>query len=43
MSVLTATDARSNLYRLIDQACESHESILVTDKRNSAVLVAEEA
>jgi antitoxin YefM len=42
MAVLTASDARANLYRLIDQAAESHKPILIAGKRNSAVLVSEE-
>jgi prevent-host-death family protein len=42
MSTLTASEARANLYRLIDQAAESHEVILISGKRSSAVLVSEE-
>jgi antitoxin YefM len=42
MTVLTANQARANLYRLIDQAAESHEPILIAGKRSSAVHVPEE-
>ena len=42
MPVLTASEARANLYRLIDQAADSHEPILIAGKRSSAVLVSEE-
>ena len=42
MPVLTASEARANLYRLIDHAADSHEPILIAGKRNSAVLVSEE-
>ena len=42
MPTLTASEARANLYRLIDQAAESHEAILISGKRRSAVLVSEE-
>jgi antitoxin YefM len=42
MAVLTASEARANLYRLIDQAAESHQPIVIAGKRASAVLVAEE-
>lgn len=42
MSGITATEARSNLYRLIDEAAEFHQPIVITGKRNTAVLVAEE-
>ncbi|MDP3442726.1 MAG: type II toxin-antitoxin system Phd/YefM family antitoxin [Ignavibacteria bacterium] len=42
MAVLTASDARSNLYKLIDQTNESHEPVIITGKRNNAVLVSED-
>lgn len=42
MSTLTASEARAKLYRLIDEAAESHVPIRITGKRNSAVLVSEE-
>lgn len=42
MSTLTASEARAKLYRLIDQAAESHEPIRITGKRNNAVLISEE-
>lgn len=41
MSTLTASEARTKLYRLIDEASESHIPIRITGKRNSAVLVSE--
>ncbi|QUX97216.1 type II toxin-antitoxin system prevent-host-death family antitoxin [Marinomonas sp. CT5] len=42
MAGMTATEARSNLYRLIDEAADSHQPIVITGKRNNAVLVSEE-
>ena len=42
MSTLNASEARANLYRLIDQAAESHTPVLMTGKRANAVLVSEE-
>lgn len=42
MTVLTASEARANLYRLIDQAAESHEPIVIAGKRTSAVLISGE-
>ena len=42
MTTLTASEARANLYRLIDQAAESHQPILIAGKSSSAVLVAAE-
>lgn len=42
MTVLNATEARSKLYNLIDEAAESHQPIVITGKRSNAVLVSEE-
>ena len=42
MSTLTVTEARGKLYRLIDEAAESHQPVVITGKRNKAVLVSEE-
>lgn len=42
MQTLTASEARANLYRLIDQANESHEPITITGKRSNAVLLSAE-
>jgi antitoxin YefM len=39
---ITASEARAGLYRLIDQTTESHQPILISGKRNSAVLVSAE-
>jgi antitoxin YefM len=42
MSVFSASEARANLYRLIDDANSCHEPILITGKRANAVLISEE-
>ena len=42
MTSMPATQARSNLYKLLDQAAESHEPIQITGKRSSAILISEE-
>ncbi len=42
MQTLSSSEARANLYRLIDDAAESHEPIVISGKRNSAVLVSAE-
>ena len=42
MTALTASEARANLYRLIDETAESHQPVLITGKRASAVLVSAE-
>lgn len=43
MKALTASEARANLYRLIDQSVESHEPIIISGRRNSAVLLSADA
>jgi antitoxin YefM len=42
MTTMSASEARARLYRLIDEAAESHQPLLITGKRNKAVLIAEE-
>lgn len=42
MARMTATEARANLYRLIDETAASHQPLLISGKRNSAVLVCQE-
>jgi antitoxin YefM len=42
MQTLTASDARANLYRLIDQTTESHQPIVISGKRGNAVLISSE-
>jgi len=42
MSTLTVSEARANLYRLIDEAAETHVPIRIAGKRNSAILISEE-
>ena len=42
MQTLKASEARANFYRLIDEAAESHEPIIISGKRGSAVLISAE-
>ncbi|MFA7381857.1 MAG: type II toxin-antitoxin system Phd/YefM family antitoxin [Desulfurivibrionaceae bacterium] len=42
MHTLTASQARSNFYRIIDEAAINHEPVIITGKRNNAVLVSAE-
>lgn len=42
MAIYTATEARSNLYRLIEQVSKSHKPIHISGKKGAAVLVSEE-
>ena len=41
MTTLTVTEARANLYKLIDDASVNHEPVIITGKRGNAVLLAE--
>lgn len=41
MTTITASEARAKLYRLIDEAADSHQPILITGKRGNAVLLSE--
>ena len=42
MTTLTASEARAQLYRLMDQAADSHQPIHIAGKRTNAVLIAAE-
>ena len=42
MAVITATAARTNLYNLIDRTKDCHEPIIISGKRNNAVLISED-
>ena len=42
MTILNATEARANLYKLIDDTMVNHEPVFITGKRGNAVLLAEE-
>lgn len=40
--VITASQARSDIYNLIDETAQSHEPIIITGKRHNAVMVSQE-
>ena len=42
MNILNATEARSKLYKLIDETASSHQPIVITGKRSNAVLISED-
>lgn len=42
MNHVTISEARQNLFKLVDEASVSHEPVKITGKRNNAVLVSEE-
>ncbi|PCJ38683.1 MAG: type II toxin-antitoxin system prevent-host-death family antitoxin [Moraxellaceae bacterium] len=42
MTTLNATEARSKLYKLIDETHQTHQPIIITGKRANAVLLSED-
>ena len=42
MPTISATEARKQLYKLLDEVAETHEPIQITGKRNNAVLISAE-
>ena len=42
MTTVNVTEARANLYKLIDDASSSHEPVVITGKRGNAVLLSED-
>lgn len=42
MTSITATEARKQLYTLLDDVAESHHPVQITGKRSSAVLISED-
>jgi antitoxin YefM len=41
MATITISQARAQLYRLVDETAGTHEPILITGKRANAVLISE--
>ena len=41
VTTISATQARKNLYSLIDEANDSHQPIQITGKRSNAILLSE--
>lgn len=42
MDTINITNARKNLYKLLEEIVKSHEPVQITGKNGSAVLIAEE-
>jgi len=42
MTTITVTEARANIYKLIDEVVSSHKPITITGKRANAILISEE-
>lgn len=42
MNSINVTNARKNLYRLVENLAETHEPVYITGKNSSAVLIGED-
>jgi antitoxin YefM len=42
MTSISATEARKQLYKLLDDVSDSHEPVQITGKRGNAVLIGED-
>ncbi|RZI45973.1 type II toxin-antitoxin system Phd/YefM family antitoxin [Candidatus Finniella inopinata] len=42
MTPVTITQARADLYKIVDQVCQNHTPTIIKGKRNNAVIVSEE-
>ena len=40
--VMTVSQARSNIYKLMDETSQTHQPIMITGKRNNVVMISEE-
>lgn len=40
--VMTASQARSNIYKIMDETAQTHQPIMITGKRNNVVMISEE-
>jgi antitoxin YefM len=42
MKTVNVSEARANLYRLLDEVAESHKPAIITGKRSNGILISEE-
>ena len=42
MKTLSITEARKEIYKIVDETAETHQPIQISGKRNNAILVSEE-
>lgn len=40
--VMTVSQARTNIYKLMDETAQTHQPIIITGKRNNVVMLSEE-
>ena len=41
-NIMSASQARADIYNLIDKTAQTHEPIIITGKRNNAVMISQE-
>jgi prevent-host-death family protein len=40
--VMTASQARANIYKIMDETAQTHQPIMITGRRNNVVMLSEE-
>ena len=40
--VITVSQARTNIYKIMDETAETHQPIMITGKRNNVVMLSED-
>lgn len=40
--VMTVSQARANIYKIMDETAQTHQPIMITGKRNNVVMLSEE-
>jgi len=40
--VMTVSQARTNIYKIMDETAETHQPIMITGKRNNVVMLSED-
>ena len=40
--VMTVSQARTNIYKIMDETADTHEPIMITGKRNNVIMISEE-
>lgn len=40
--IMTVSQARTNIYKIMDETAETHQPIVITGKRNNVVMISEE-
>ncbi|HIO90649.1 MAG TPA: type II toxin-antitoxin system Phd/YefM family antitoxin [Campylobacterales bacterium] len=40
--IMTASQARANIYKIMDETAQTHQPIIITGKRNNVVMLSQE-